>query len=81
MPRLLKPFAGWSFHLRLGGESALHADHGAEAATPAEPADLRRARQPVWFVLDSSHYPSPADWRRRGSGGGSAAEPGDEVIE
>jgi hypothetical protein len=78
--RLLEPFAGWSFHLRLGGEPALRADHGVAAATPAGPTDLRRARQPVWFVLDSSHYPSPAEWRRCRSDG-AVAPPADDVAE
>ncbi len=33
--RLLEPFGGWSFHLRLGAEPALRADHGAAAASPS----------------------------------------------
>jgi hypothetical protein len=71
--RLLKPFAGWSFHLRLGGEPAIHPDHCAAAASPAGSSDLDRARHPGWFVLDSSHYPSPAQWRRRRSDGESGS--------
>lgn len=78
--RLLSPYAGWSFQLRLGVQPALHPDDAAAAARPAGSSDLDRARHPAWFVLDSSHYPSPAEWRRRGSDGGVAAT-GDEVIE
>ncbi|HUY54191.1 MAG TPA: hypothetical protein VMV23_03420 [Candidatus Nanopelagicaceae bacterium] len=65
--RLLTAYVGWSFHLRLGVEPwAGEGEVGLASALPASEDDLARTTGDVTaFVIDSSHYPSPDQWRRR----------------
>jgi len=70
---LLGSYVGWSFELRLGGDPPSR----GRGATPAritvrEPtaADLRTAARALRstdgaYLLDSTHYPTPAEWANR----------------
>ncbi len=65
--RLLTPYVGWSFHLRLGVEpNSGEGELGLARARKATPQELAAtAKDMMWFVTDSSHYLSPEQWRRR----------------
>ncbi len=70
---LLKSHVGWSFELRLGGDppSRGRGDVPVRIAV-REPtaADLRAAARALRssdgaYILDSTHYPTPAEWAKR----------------
>src|SRR5439155_27030795 len=70
---LLKSYVGWSFELRLGGDppSRGRGDMPARITVRAPTgAELRAAARALRssdgaYVLDSTHYPTPAEWAKR----------------
>jgi hypothetical protein len=70
---LLKSYVGWSFELRLGGDPPSRGrGDGRATITVREPtaADLRAAARALReadgaYILDSTHYPTPAEWANR----------------
>ena len=70
---LLKSHVGWSFELRLGGDPPSRGRGDTPARiTVREPtaAELRAAAPALRssngaYILDSTHYPTPAEWAKR----------------
>ena len=70
---LLGSYVGWSFELRLGGDPPSRGRGAAPARiTVREPtnAELRAAARALRssdgaYILDSTHYPTPAEWATR----------------
>jgi len=70
---LLKSYVGWSFELRLGGDPPSRGRGAAPARiTVREPtaAEQRAAARALRssdgaYILDSTHYPTPAEWAKR----------------
>jgi len=70
---LLKSHVGWSFELRLGGDPPSRGGGETPARiTVREPtaAELRAAARALRssdgaYILDSTHYPTPAEWTKR----------------
>ena len=70
---LLKSYVGWSFELRLGGDPPSRGGGDTPARiTVWEPtaAELRAAARALRssdgaYILDSTHYPTPAEWAKR----------------
>ena len=66
---LLSPYAGWTFHLRLGDDAKITGDARSARSLPVDDAAqlLLRQEAPRWFVIALDHYPTPNDWRARRS--------------
>jgi hypothetical protein len=70
---LLGSYVGWSFELRLGGDPPSRGRGDTPARiTVREPtaAELRAAARALRssdgaYILDSTHYPTPAEWAER----------------
>jgi hypothetical protein len=70
---LLGSYVGWSFELRLGGDPPPRGRGDTPARiTVREPtaAELRAAARALRssdgaYILDSTHYPTPAEWAKR----------------
>jgi hypothetical protein len=70
---LLKSYVGWSFELRLGGDLPSRGGGDTPARiTVRKPtaAELHAAARALRssdgaYILDSTHYPTPAEWAKR----------------
>lgn len=68
---LLRPYVGWSFELRLGGELPLREGDtsGRISVRPPTKAELRSAARALResagaYILDSAHMPTREQWAR-----------------
>ncbi len=70
---LLSPYAGWTFHLRLGDDAKITADARSARGLPLDHAAvlLLRREPPRWFVIALDNYPTPNDWLARRPAGDS----------